>query len=461
VKNSIRPLSGAIPVSVREICGSIGRAGGRAYLVGGCVRDLLLGKQPEEWDLEVFGLAAEEILAIFPGRLLLVGKSFGIYRFHGIPVDLGIPRREWATGLGHRNFSIATDPALPLEAAAARRDFTVNAIYLDPLTGEIRDPHDGRKDLEGKRLRAVSEKFGEDPLRVLRAMQFIARFGLTCDGETLARCRKLSPEHLSAERIYGEWKKFILLGIFMGRGLEFLRRCDWLRFFPELQQLPLCPQSAYFHPEGSLWEHVKAAMDAFPAHRPAAEADALAVGFAVLCHDIGKPLCTCVEEDGRVRAKNHESVGVPVARAFLERMRTPKATVEMALALVRWHMAPRRFTGDARTVGTVRRLAREVGRIDLLTAVARCDKLGRPPSIPDLSAEESLEAAARREGVWDRPPKPLLRGSDLLVHCALTPSPSVGRILRQLFEEQLDGKFSTREEGLVRAREVTDALVSP
>jgi tRNA nucleotidyltransferase (CCA-adding enzyme) len=439
----------------------IREAGGRALLVGGCVRDLLLGSAPEEWDFEVFGLAAPRLEELFPGRMDLVGKSFGIYHFRDLPIDLGLPRRERCQGPGHRDFAVATDPHLPLAAAARRRDFTVNALYLDPLDGELLDPVGGMGDLRGACLRAVSEQFSEDPLRVLRAMQLIARLDFSCDENTLSLCRSLSPQHLPRERIFGEFRKLLLRGRAMGRGLEFLRRCHWLRFFPELESLCHCPQNSLFHPEGNVWEHGKAAMDAFAAVRPKLEEDALVVGFAVLCHDLGKPICTVQDSAGQPRARGHERAGLEPATALLQRLGVPVRIVDGVLPLVTWHMAPRTFSDPGLGMAAVRRLARSVGRLDRLLLLAHCDAWGRPPSVPDQSGEERLRRLAEGEGLLRRPPTPLVRGRDLVEKFSLPPSPALGKILTQLFEDQLDGKFSTREGGLALAERMVHALVPP
>ncbi|MDR2664047.1 MAG: polynucleotide adenylyltransferase [Puniceicoccales bacterium] len=437
---------------IRTICGRIREAGGRAYLVGGCVRDLLLAVPTQEFDLEVFSLDAPTLENLFPKALDFVGKCYGIYRFRNLPIDIGLPREERPTGPGHRDFAVRVDSNLPLETAAARRDFTVNAIYWDPLEGELVDPFGGGEDLKNRTLRHVSNHFPEDPLRVLRAMQLAARFRFSIDPRTVRLCRSLSAKNISSERICGEFLKLVLRGEAIGSGLEFLRQCDWLRFFPELAALVDCPQDPVFHPEGSVWEHVKLAMDSFAESRPPELEDALVVGFAVLCHDFGKSLRTERGADGRIRTAGHGPAGVPLAERFLQNMRMPKEIVRAVLPLVAQHMVPRTFSRPAvATVGAVRRLAWEVGRIDRLLAVARCDNRGRALAAFDFSGEDRLEKLAKSEGLFRNPPVPLVRGRDLLDF--LPQSPQLGLLLKKLFEEQLDGKFSSREEGLRLARE--------
>jgi len=239
-----------------------------------------------------------------------VGESFGVIRLRNLPIDVSLPRRESKRGLGHRGFEIESDPQMDPRDAASRRDFTINAIALDPESGRIFDPFDGVADLENRILRHTTEKFAEDPLRVLRGMQFAARFELQPAPETIELCRQIEPEGLAPERIAGEWKKLILRGTRPSLGLAFLRDCGWIRHFPELEALIGCEQNPRWHPEGDVWTHILHCMDVFASERIGIEREDLIVGFGVLCHDLGKPAATRREEDGRITTKNHESIGV-------------------------------------------------------------------------------------------------------------------------------------------------------
>jgi tRNA nucleotidyltransferase (CCA-adding enzyme) len=427
--------------------------------VGGCVRDLLLGCFPDEWDLEVFNCTEEVLETLFRDQLSFVGKDYGIYRFRRWSIDVGLPRRERPHGPSHGDFSVATDPGMNLVEAARRRDFTINAIYFDPIGKFLEDPFGGQEDLLRRRLRHVSERFGEDPLRVLRGMQFLARFQLKADPQTIQLCRTLSPQFLPPERVFGEFSKLLLRGLAIGDGLEFLNRCGWLAFFPELDSLRSCLQNPQFHPEGTVWEHIKHAMNAFASLRPENDEDALAVGFAVLCHDLGKPACTHIGPDGRLRTGGHDWAGIVPARRFLERIRAPKRLVEGVLSLVENHMVPHTLSDSSpETLGVLRRLARRMGRIDRLLAVVRCDNRGRPPCKPNLEEEDLLERLARSDGIFDKPPEPIIRGRDLLEHFPSFPQKQMGNFLGYLFEAQMDGKFSSLEDGLLLAREVAGAF---
>jgi tRNA nucleotidyltransferase (CCA-adding enzyme) len=437
----------------RELAERVRSAGGRALLVGGCVRDAALGRPAVDLDFEVHGLPAERLVALLEERyrLDLVGRDFGVLKLRGLPVDVSLPRRESKRGLGHRGFEIHSDPHLGPREAAARRDFTVNAMAADPLTGELIDPHGGMADLAARVLRHVGERFAEDPLRVLRGMQLAARFELAPAPETLALCRGIGPEGLARERIFGEWRKLLLLGVRPSLGLGFLRDCGWLRHTPELAALVGCEQDPAWHPEGDVFVHTLHCLDAFAAERVGDETEDLVVGLAVLCHDLGKP-ATTRREDGRVTSKGHEPVGEALARRFLARLTGEVALVEAVVPLVGAHLRPGQLhqarAGDA----AVRRLARRVGRIDRLVRVARADWRGRPPlGEQPFVAGEWLLARARALELEAAAPRPLVLGRHLIA-LGLEPGPHFGPILEACFEAQLDGAFASLESGLEFAR---------
>lgn len=447
--------------SMAAICEKISRINGRVYLVGGCVRDLILGQIPGDLDLEIFGVTARKLEAIFGDDLEYVGKQYGIYRLKNLPIDIGIPRRESKTGYRHRDFAINFDPHMALADAAARRDFTINAIYWDPIGGKFEDPFNGRKDLSRRILRHVSSRFVEDPLRPLRAMQFIGRFDLGIDEKTVALCRGLDPTAISAERIFDEFRKLIRFGINIGRGLGLLETIDWLKFFPELDVLSRCQQDPIYHPEGSVWNHIRFALDAFARDRPTDLWDRLVVGFAVLCHDFGKPKCTHWNAVGRLSSRGHEEAGLEPAKNFLTRLRAPKKLVEEVLPLIRFHMLPRYFDRrEQKSNRFVLQLANSVGRIDRLVLVAKADAGGRPPLTPDCKNEDKLLERARKLNIDRCRPMPLISGRDL-VAMKLRPSPRFGTILRQMFEAQLEEKFTTREEAMRYLNNFLHALSHP
>ncbi|HVU38696.1 MAG TPA: polynucleotide adenylyltransferase, partial [Opitutales bacterium] len=259
------PLPPDLAHAVADVAKRVHKAGGRALLVGGCVRDALLGVAAKDADLEVFGVEPEalERLVASAYPVITVGKSFGVLKIRGLELDISLPRRERRTGPLHTDFAVDADPAMSFRDAAARRDFTLNAISWDPLTRELVDPFDGVNDLRAKILRHTTERFTEDPLRVLRAMQLCARFELAVAPETIALCATLTMDGISPERVFEEWRKLLVKGKRPSLGLEFLRACGWIKFFPELQKLIGCPQDPQWHPEGDVWAHTLHCLDAF------------------------------------------------------------------------------------------------------------------------------------------------------------------------------------------------------
>ncbi len=435
--------------TVLAIARELHQAGAHAMLVGGCVRDAILNLPPKDLDLEIRGIEPDRLRSLLASnhKLIEIGKSFGVLKLKDYDVELSLPRTEVKTALGHKGFSVDVDPNLPFKEAAARRDYTINAIGLDPLSGDLSDPHDGLPDVESRILRHVGPAFVEDPLRVLRGMQFVARFNLTAVPETLELCKTIDLEHLAEERIFDEWKKLILKGNSISAGLKFLRATTWLRFFPELEALVNCPQDPEWHPEGDVWIHTLHCMDAFAAKRIDEEWEDLVVGFAVLCHDFGKPTTTVTDEEGRVRSPRHEPEGEAPTRSFLERMTNQKDLQDQVTPLVRRHLAPCVFHKDQASDGAIRRLARQVVRIDRLVRVASADMAGRPPKSADFPQGEWLLAKAEELRVKDSAPSPIVQGRHL-VERKMKPGPSFKPILDQCFEAQLDGAFTDLKGGL-------------
>ena len=445
--------------AVLDIARIVRNAGGRAFLVGGCVRDSLMsGTVSKDFDIEVFGLSPDTLRAALEKRfrLDLVGLSFGVLKLHGHDIDVSLPRRESKRGTGHKGFLVDSDPMMSVKEAASRRDFTVNAIYLDPLTGECEDPWGGRADLANGVLRHVSEKFAEDPLRVLRGMQFVARFGFDPDPSTVEICRGMGIEDLPRERLMEEWRKFLLKGVFMSKGMDFLRQTGWVRHFPELKRLIGCRQAPEWHPEGDVWNHTCCCLDAFAAERYRCSDDFenLVVGLAVLCHDFGKPFCSRYDPvRKRIRSLGHDVQGVPPTLKFLKRLTNEERILKEVPPLVKCHMLPHAmWKGNSRD-SAIRRLALKVGSIDRLIRVCAADSAGRPPFPAESESLEWLSAEAARLQVLDSMPKPLVQGRDL-ISLGMKPGPGFGVILGKCFEAQLDGAFSGHEGGLAYLKSV-------
>jgi len=244
----------------RKIAELVSEAGGRTFYVGGFVRDKILGIENKDVDIEVHGIKPEILLDILRsvGEPLSYGSSFGIYSLKGSHIDIAMPRMEHATGRGHRDFEVFVDPFIGLEAAALRRDFTMNAAFEDVLTGEIIDPFDGRRDLANGIIRHVNDQsFTEDPLRVLRAAQFASRFELQIAEETVVLCKNIDVSTLSRERVEEELKKALLNGKKPSVFFEVLREMDQLDiWFPELKSCIEVEQDPKFHPEGNVWQNI-------------------------------------------------------------------------------------------------------------------------------------------------------------------------------------------------------------
>ena len=441
-----------LPAPIPEAAGAIAAAGGRAYAVGGYVRDLLLGKAPKDLDVEVHGLDLEALRGILQrfGRVLEVGRAFGVLRLADPDVDFSLPRRDSKMGPGHRGFDVAVDPGLGFAAAARRRDLTINSIGLDLLSGAVLDPHGGQRDLQRKILRAVDPRtFPEDPLRALRVAQFSARLDMRADAALTSLCQRLDLSEISPERRFEEFRKLLLGGVRPSRGLAFMREASLLRFFPELGALVDVPQDPAWHPEGDVWTHTLMVVDEAAAARQG-DADDLALMFGALCHDFGKP-ATTVAAAGRVRSPAHSEAGVAPARAFLDSLRAPKALTECVCALVAHHLAPALFHRQAATAKAYRRLSRKLreagATMELLARVARADHFGRTTAdaiAREFPAGDSFIAGARELAVADQAPADAVLGRHL-IRRGLAPGPRFGELLRQCREVQDERGWSDPE----------------
>jgi tRNA nucleotidyltransferase (CCA-adding enzyme) len=455
----------ALPPGLRVLIAALRDAGGRPFVVGGAVRDALLGLPPGNLDLEVFGLDLEALRAVLAGagRVDEVGRAFSVFKVSGLDgldqaVDVSIPRRDSKAGPGHRGIAVSGDPGLSVAQAARRRDFTINALLWDPFGQELLDPHGGRADLAARRLRAVDPaSFGEDPLRALRAVQLAARFELSVEPETARLCAAMPLAELPAERVFGEIEKLLLQARRPSLGFRLLREWGMLAALaPELVPLGATPQDPEWHPEGDVWTHTLQALDqAAPLAAGLERPRALAVMLGTLCHDLGKP-ATTVHEGGRVRSPGHEEAGVAPTLSLLDRWRVHSLEGfdlrGQLVALVAHHLKPGELYKERERVsdGAIRRLARKCEPA-LLYRVARADCLGRAPGVfRPVAMEWFLERAQALE-VSERPPEPLLKGRHLL-ELGVPAGPELGRLLRAVYERQLDGAVTTLDEARAEAR---------
>ncbi len=425
----------------------------RAYVVGGSVRDALLGRGVKDFDLEVFGIGYGELTRALKrwGRVDVVGRSFGVAKLSmkdGEQYDFSLPRRDSKAGPGHRGFEVDLDPDISLEEASARRDFTINALLYDPRRDEILDFHGGVADLRDRRLRHTGPAFVEDPLRVLRGMQFVGRFDLEADPETVALCRSMAGTHgeLAMERVRDEWWKWAVKSVAPGRGLRFLEATGWLRHYPELSALVGVEQDPDWHPEGDAWVHTQHCLDALvtlPEWGGATEAVRVVWAMAVLLHDTGKATHTRREvRDGRERvvSPGHDVAGGPLAEAFLGRLKPPNAVVERVVPLVLNHMVHL----ECCTPRAVRRLARrlEPASIRDLAVVMTADGSGRPPKPRGETAfVRELKRLAEELALEAQAPRPILLGRHLLARGRVG-GPGMKVLLERAFEAQLDGEFA-------------------
>jgi len=437
----------------------VGAHGGRALIVGGWVRDQVMGHPSKDIDLEVFGLQADALKAILQqvGTVNTVGESFTVYKVAGL--DVSLPRRESKIGRGHKGFQVTGDPSLSYEEAARRRDFTVNAIAWDPLTAEYIDPFSGRDDIVRRVLRVVdSRTFAEDSLRVLRAIQFAARFEFTLDPATAELCRFIPLDDLPAERIWGEIEKLLLRARRPSTGFALALHLGVIeRLFPELDALVGCPQEPEWHPEGDVWVHTLLVIDQARARiDDLPYAQQLTVMLGAVCHDLGKPATTAFL-DGRIRSLEHEAEGVAPASALLDRLNVHSLhgydVRREVLGIVAHHLKPGMFATAQPPVtdGAFRRLAQKVD-LELLARVAKSDCEGRGGGF-DCSAMDVFLARARQLGVEHAAPEPLVKGRHLLA-LGVMPGPAIGEVLRQVYERQLDGTVANFDEALALARDL-------
>jgi tRNA nucleotidyltransferase (CCA-adding enzyme) len=456
-----------LPLKVLKLAATVKENGGRALLVGGCVRDFLMNVEPKDFDVEVYGIEPQKLREILErfGKVDAVGESFTVYKI-GNDLDVSLPRRERKTGRGHRGFTIEGDPNMSFEEACRRRDFTINAILQDILTGEIVDPFDGRADIERKLIRVVAaETFVEDSLRVLRAAQFAARFECSIEPETAELCRSIDLSDLPNERIWGEFEKLLLKAEKPSIGLKWfydLKISE--KLFPEIAALVGVPQNPEWHPEGDLDVHTllvvdeaRKLIDDLPYPKK------VAVMLGAVCHDFGKPATTRFFE-GAWRSHGHDEAGVVPALSFLDRLGI--FTLDgydvrnQIIELVRNHLRPGEFYKNKETLGdgTFRRLARRV-ELDLLYRVAKADSLGRnapwlpPEKLKTAEAQEWFIEKVRELKVERAAPLPILMGRHL-IELGLKPSAQFKEILNAVYEMQLDGRIGNQEKAVAAAKKI-------
>ena len=459
-------MTNNIPPIITTLSESIRDAGGRALLVGGCVRDMLLDREPTDFDIEVYGLAPEKLTEVAKvlGEVIEAGKAFGILKLRvgDLEIDLGIPRSDSKVADGHRGFDIRVDPLMSPADAVRRRDFTINTIMMDPLTDEIIDPTGGVVDLEKRILRVVdSTLFGDDPLRALRALQFVARFDLVVDPESMSIMKAIVPslKELSSERLRDEWRKLLVLAEKPSIGLQLgfdLGVFDVLH--PELPPLKSTPQNPEWHPEGDVWIHTLMVVDeaALIIRREELdEENSFTIMLGALVHDLGRALCTRVI-DGKIRSIGHEEEGEVPTRSFLKTVGVSSVVTEKIVGIVNDHLKPTKYylddhkEGFSISDGAIRKLAARIAPATMneLLLVAEADYFGRGQwrhgEKREYPERPWLLDRAEKLNVLVGPSPHAITGAEL-VALGIEPGPKMGEMIREA-DRQRDDEGKTKEE---------------
>lgn len=456
------PLIDVTPAAQR-VLDALTDIGGRPLLVGGCVRDALLGdKHPKDVDIEVYGVEGPDVLAALRdvGKVDEVGASFTVTKVvvDGEDFDVALPRTEHKTGEGHRDFEVTTDPYASTEVASSRRDFTINAMMYDPATGEVIDHWGGQSDLRDGILKHVSDKFDEDPLRVMRAARFAGRVGMSVHPDTAAYCRAISDKFatISDDRVWKEWRRMAGEGKSMTASLQALVDTGWIEHFPQLDVLRDVDQDPRWHPEGTVWNHTGQAADRaieFCEAEDIAGEEREIVVLATLCHDFGKATHTTrevVDGEERIHSRGHAEAGVKPVQEFLGAMRAPHHVVAKVEKLVEHHMDSVDMPRTPRKA-VVRKLIRnlEPATLDQWLLVRRADRAGRGSASvdPDVSEWKNIQLAEAPTM------KPLLTGNHLIA-AGMKPGPEFRPILDDALAAQDEGLFDDEAGALawMRAR---------
>ena len=416
------------------------KAGGCAYFVGGCVRDKLLGIPCGDLDIEVHGILPEALERILDtlGHTRTVGLSFGIWSLDHTNIDVAMPRTEKATGKGHRDFKTFTDPYLPVELAAQRRDFTINAIMENVLTHELTDCFGGVEDLRRGMIRHVNDQsFAEDPLRVLRGAGFAARFGFKLADETAALFKKMPLGELSRERVFAELEKALLKAERPSVFFDVLRGTDQLdAWFSEIKALIGVEQSPVYHAEGDVYNHTMLVLDRAAELRSAAK-EPLYFMLAALCHDFGKAVTTSVV-DGKIHAYMHENEGLPIVHDFISRLTSERALSRYVLNMVKLHMRPNMLAGQNAGQKAYFKLFDEAIEPHDLLLLAKADFYG---SVSDSKADynETEEKLLFELNEYEKlMKKPHVTGADLIA-AGLKPGEDFSKLLELARKLRLAG----------------------
>lgn len=432
-----------------SVIDAIHKQGGYVFLVGGAVRDLLLGLPIKDLDIEVHGLsldALSQVLSEF-GVVNKVGKSFGVLRLSNLDIDWSIPRTD-ASG---RKPEVKLDPHMPLEKAFERRDLTINSMGIDLHNFKLIDPFGGLKDLEQGVLRPTNEEFfKEDPLRLFRVMQFISRFEMQPTESLNNICKTMPFNMVSRERIEEEFKKMLLKSEKPSLGIRWLDSIGRLEeVLPELYKTKGVPQNPEWHPEGDVFEHSLQALDQAAQLSYENERERYVILLAALVHDLGK-ITTTKYIDGKWRSIGHAQAGQPLIHDMLRRVTGNKEIIKTVLRLCKYHIEPYMFASSDTKAGAYKRLAAKLApltNISQLIKLCIADKRGRQGAQKQdltqlLGLTDTFLNRAKEYGVLYHPEKPILTGSD--IKDIVTPGPCMGELLYRAYQWQMDNGVSDK-----------------
>jgi len=444
IQNRLAQSLQPFPV-IGHIVADIVKSGGSAFLVGGAVRDLLLGTAVKDLDIEVHNLPMmllQEIMQRY-GVVSFVGKSFGVLRLHGLDVDWSLPRADMAG----RKPEVVLDPYMTIAHACRRRDLTINAMAIDLATAQLHDPYNGQQDLNSGILRPPdAHLFVQDPLRLLRVMQFIGRFGMHASDELNQLCSAMDISGVSVERIEQEFTKLLLKSARPSLGIRWLAHIGRLsEVLPQLAATRAVPQNPAWHPEGDVFEHSMQALDAAAliAHTYTSEHQKLVLMYAALCHDLGKATTTHLV-DGVIKSELHAPEGAKMVPQMLKRITHTHDLIHTVTLLVHYHMEPGQFVRGGAQMAAYKRLARKLApytTLHMLADLALADMQGRNPhgSEPLTCGNEIIDtfrAHAHRAQVLHEVEKAVLQGRDLLG--LVPPGPLLGKLVRRAYEIQIE-----------------------
>ena len=423
---------------VKKITEYVNEAGGRVFYVGGCVRDRLLGIDNKDVDIEVHGISPEDLYSILEkvGEPLAYGKSFGVFALRGEDIDIAMPRRERAVGKGHRDFVVDVDPFIGTREAARRRDFTINALMENAMTGEIVDHFGGQEDLKAGIIRHIDPAtFVEDPLRVLRGAQFAARFGFGIAPDTVELCRGIDLSTLSKERVEEELRKALLKADKPSIFFEAMREMDQLdHWFPELKELIGLEQDPVFHPEGDVWTHTMEVIDRAAGYRDKVS-EPFSFMLLALTHDLGK-IVTTEEKNGRIHAYEHETKGLPLVERFLRRILNENDVIDYVLNMVPLHMKPNVAAHSKPALKSTNRMFDQAEAPEDLIWFAASD---RPVFAGEEAFSGDTEFLLERLAAYDEiMAKPHVMGRDLIA-AGLEPGEDFSEILEYAHKLRLAG----------------------